>query len=53
MRVVYGMKEQGESNELDPGLREFFESGVGLTDQQIEEVEGIARRVFQRLKERG
>ncbi|MDH3283683.1 MAG: M56 family metallopeptidase [Acidobacteriota bacterium] len=53
LRVVHGMKEQGESYEMDPRLREFFESRVGLTDEQIGDVEGIARRVLDRLKERG
>ena len=45
LRVVYEMQSEGEDFELDPGLRNYFENTVGLTNEQIELVVGMARRV--------
>lgn len=53
LRVVYEMKSEGEEFELDPRLQDYFQNRIGLTDEQIELVQGIARRILHSLKERG
>jgi len=39
--------DKGEDFELDPQLRNYFENEVGLTDEQIELVQGFAIRIAQ------
>ena len=45
VRVVHEVQSEGEDFELDPGLRNYFENEVGLTNEQIELVMDMARRV--------
>jgi beta-lactamase regulating signal transducer with metallopeptidase domain len=51
LRLVHGMKSEGEHFELDPRFRHYFEKEVGLTDEQIKLVLGIARRIVHGLKD--
>ncbi len=52
VRVIHEMRSEGEDFKLDPRMREYFEEGVGLTDKQIELVEGLARRILHGLQDR-
>lgn len=52
LRTVHEMRSEGEGYELDPRMSEFLRKQTGLNDDQVELVEGIARRVLQGL-ERG
>jgi len=51
LRVVHEMRSEGERFDLDPRLRSYFKKEVGLTDKQIELVQGIARRIIHGLKD--
>ena len=50
LRVVHGMKSEGEEYELDPRLRDYFEK-LGLTHEQIELVQRVALRLVHGLKD--
>jgi len=45
VRIIHEVQSEGEDFELDPGLRSYFENEVGLTNEQIELVMDMARRV--------
>ena len=45
LRVIHQMRAEGEDFELDPRLRNYFEEEVGLTDEQMELVQRLARRI--------
>ena len=51
IRVVHEMKTEGEEYEMDPGLGKYFRDDLGLGAEQIERVEGLARRVLHGMKE--
>ena len=44
------MPSEGERFELDPRLRDYFEGEVGLTEDQIELVQGLSRRILHSLR---
>jgi hypothetical protein len=50
LRVIYQVKSEGDDFELDPRLRDYFTGELGLTDQQVELVQGMARRVAHRMR---
>jgi len=52
VKVIHEMKSEGEHFELDPRIRDHFKREVDLTDEQIEFVQGIARRILHGLRER-
>ena len=52
LRIVHGLHSDGEHYELDPRLRHYFEDEIELTDEQIELVLGLARRVTHSLSDR-
>ena len=52
LRIVHGLHSDGEHYELDPRLRHYFEDEIELTDEQIELVLGLARRVAHSLSDR-
>ena len=37
------MRSEGEEFELDPRLLNYFQNEIGLTDEQIELVQGLAQ----------
>jgi len=45
LRVVHELRAEGDDFELNPRLRVYFENDVGLTDDQIERVVGLSRRI--------
>ena len=47
IKIIYEVQSEGKDFELDPGLRNYFENEVGLTDEQIELVQGLAIRLAQ------
>ena len=52
LRVILGVRAQGENFELDPRLRDHLKRNVRLTDKQIELVVGLARKIGQGLQKR-
>jgi len=52
-RLVYAIQSEGEGFQLDPRLETYFQTGVGLTDEQIDLVVGLAHRVASRIEDRG
>ena len=44
LRVIHKMKSEGEDFELDPRLKTYFQEELGLTDEQLELIQGLARR---------
>jgi len=52
LRIVHGLHSDGEHYELDPRLRHYFEDEIELTDEQIELVLGLSRRVTHSLSDR-
>ena len=50
LRVVHQVKSKGDDFELDPRLRDYFTGELGLTDQQVELVQGMARRAAHRMR---
>jgi hypothetical protein len=50
LRVIHQVKSKGDDFELDPRLRDYFTGELGLTDQQVELVQGMARRVAHRMR---
>ena len=46
IRVIHELRSEGERFELDPRLRDYFEEEIGLTEDQIELVQGLSRRIF-------
>ena len=52
LRIVHGLHSDGEHYELDPRLRHYFEDEIELTDEQIELILGLARRVTHSLSDR-
>jgi len=50
LRVIYQVKSEGDDFELDPRLRDYFTGKLGLTDQQVELVQRMARRVAHRMR---
>ena len=53
LRVIHGMRSQGERFKLDPRLRDYFKKRIRLTDKQVELVRGISRRVLHGMQQRG
>ena len=51
LRVIYKVKSEGDDFELDPRLRDYFTGELGLTDQQVELVQGMARRVAHGMRD--
>ncbi len=51
LRVIYQVKSEGDDFELDPRLRDYFTGELGLTDQQVELVQRMARRVARGMRE--
>jgi len=45
VRVIHQLKSEGDDFELNPGLRHYFKEEVDLTDEQVELVVGLARRL--------
>lgn len=45
LKTVFEVREEGEAFEMDAGLRSHLKDQIGLTDQQIGMVIGIARRL--------
>jgi len=45
LRVFIEMREEGEEFELDPKLRNHYENVLKLTDEQIDLVIGLSRRI--------
>ena len=53
LRLMHGMRSEGEDFELDPRLRRYFRKEVGLDASQITVLQGIARRIAHGGKQRG
>ncbi|TET32836.1 MAG: hypothetical protein E3J72_18575 [Planctomycetota bacterium] len=54
LRIAYGVKAAGDDEyELDERMKKYLEDEVGLTDEQIEEVVKLAKRIAEGLPERG
>jgi len=45
LRVVPAMQTEGANYVLDPRLRDYFQSQIRLTETQIDDVVGLARRI--------
>jgi len=50
--IIHEMRETGKGFKLNPDLRHHLKDEVGLTDEQIESVMGLARRALQNLRNR-
>ena len=46
LKVIYEVRAEGESFELDPGIQIYFNK-IGLTSDQIESIQGLAQRIVQ------
>lgn len=44
-RIMHEVLKEGDTFELDPAMRDYLSSDVGLTHEQIELVVGVSRRV--------
>jgi len=44
-RVIYGLKVKGEAYELTPRLRAYFQKELGLSEDQVEQVLTLARKL--------
>lgn len=44
-RIMHEVLKEGDAFELDPAMRDYLSSDVGLTHEQIELVVGVSRRV--------
>jgi len=53
LRIIDEVRAEGADFELDPQLREHLKQEVGLTDEQVERVQGLARRVAGNVQPRG
>lgn len=49
LRIIFAIRSEGESFELDPKLNKYF-GEIGLTRDQIEWLQGLAHRLVQRQK---
>ena len=52
IRLIHGMKSEGDDFAPNSRLGDYFKKQVGLTDAQIEQVLGLARRIAHGLRER-
>lgn len=50
LKVLHEMREEGKNYEMDPRMRAYLEGEMRLTGKQIEQVEGIARRLQMHLE---
>jgi hypothetical protein len=50
LKVLHEMREEGKDYEMDPRMRAYLEGEMRLTGEQIEKVEGIARRLQMHLE---
>jgi len=52
-RVMHELKSEGKKFELDPRMKEYIQTKVGLTEKQIESVVGVSRRMLAAKTQRG
>ena len=45
-RVMHELKSEGTKFELDPRVKEYMQTTMGLTEKQIESVVGVSRRML-------
>jgi beta-lactamase regulating signal transducer with metallopeptidase domain len=45
IRIVYEMQSEGDAFELNPRLLIYFQEEIGLKDEQVELITGLARRI--------
>jgi len=50
LRVIHGMKAQGEDFELDRRLKHYFKNAIELSDEQLETVLRLSRRISHNLR---
>jgi len=51
LKVIYEMKSEGKEFEMDSRLQDYLQNEIELTDEQVELVQGLARRAVSGLSD--